>query len=73
LSEVDGYKGDSGLADVCVNALNDNGTWAGTGKCVNFQFGYVYHPYCACALRYGYVNAEPAQFAPASGWAIQYW
>jgi hypothetical protein len=38
----------------CANAMNAQYQAVGLGYCT---FGYISHPYCACALRYGWVYA----------------
>jgi hypothetical protein len=55
--------------DACLNALNDDGTWAGTTICSTPSDINVGHLYCSCQLRNGfgfgegnYANAQWREF-----------
>jgi hypothetical protein len=55
----------------CVNALEADGSgWAGASYCAGPGASYTSHPYCGCALRFGWGGA-----AAPDTWATtwQYW
>lgn len=54
----------------CVNALENGGGWAGTTYCF---WPSTQHPYCGCALRYGYAMAYSPPYNFDNTWVNGTW
>ena len=54
----------------CVNAMNENSSWAGSFVCATGVFN---HPYCGCALRYPWIGAADSEPYPIIASGTEYW
>lgn len=71
LNQVSAMRTTNNGGNICVNAYNEDGSFAGREECTpDLAGGLAWHNYCACQLRYGYTRSS---LGTATGQARQDW